>query len=56
MKEKEEILYEATMEDLQSFWEVNEELLRECHSRRFGMRSSQIACLVLFLIKKGVIK
>jgi len=50
-----EYLYEDVMEKIQKTWEDNEALLSERHKTLIGIRSSQIAALVAFLIEIGVI-
>jgi len=50
-----ENLYFEVMEKIQKTWEDNEVLLSERHGTLRGIRSSQIAALVAFLIEIGVI-
>ena len=50
-----ENLYFEVMEKIQKTWEDNETLLLERHGTLRGIRSSQIAALVAFLIEIGVI-
>jgi len=48
--------FNRIMNELQIIWEENETLVTEQHGVLRGIRSSQIAALVLLLIEKGIIK
>lgn len=48
--------FNRIMNELQETWEENENLVTEQHDVLRGIRSSQIAALVLLLIEKGIIK
>jgi len=49
-------LYNKKIEELQKVWEDNKALLHERHDTFAGIRSSQVAALLLYLIEIGVIK
>jgi hypothetical protein len=49
-------LYGKTMTELDQLWYENAFVFEQQHNKVSGMRSSQIACLVDYLIKKGIIK
>ena len=49
-------LYNKKIEELQKVWEDNEALLHERHGTFAGIRSSQVAALLFYLIEIGVIK
>lgn len=53
--EEEKDLYSKTMNELQEKWKENEKKYRKENNNYRGIRSSQIAALVDYLIKKGVI-
>ena len=48
-------LYNKKIEELQRVWEDNEALLHERHGTFAGIRSSQVAALLFYLIEIGVI-
>ena len=48
--------FNRMMNQLQAIWEENENLVTEQHNVFKGIRSSQIAALVLLLIEKGILK
>ena len=49
-------LYDKKINELQDVWEDNEALLHQRHDIFYGIRSSQVAALLLYLIEIGVIK
>ena len=51
-----EAYFNRIMNELQATWEQNETLLSKQHNVQSGIRSSQIAALVLLLIERGIIK
>jgi len=44
------------MKELDEEWVNNFDEMMACHNKIDGVRSSQVAALVYFLIKKGIIK
>lgn len=44
------------MRELQEEWEVNRNHVEQRYTERPGIRSSQISALIMYLIKKGVLK
>ena len=57
MKDEETLkLYQETMDRLQGTWRENVSLLTQRHKMLMGMKSSQVAGLVLMLIEMGIIK
>ena len=47
---------DINMEELQELWENNEAVLAKYRNKARGMRSSQVACVVLYLRRKGIIE
>lgn len=48
--------HEEIMLDLQTEWVENHEIYSKTNERWYGIRSSQISALIMYLIRKGVIK
>ena len=56
MSEEQKRKFIEVMHEIQSVWDENQELVKERRSRINGIRSSQIAAVIAYLIQKDIIK